>query len=158
MTIYPAEPPSSVTPAQAAYLKARAIAVPSTRGEASALIGACKKAAAIRAASHPSARVVALFEEGYLQTSRKFCHVARLPEGKTGIEALIAAELASEHPHPRAVSWANGMGELHAANHYRKCHAQREGLWMELDSDTFEALRAYTIARGVDFLWGRVKP
>ncbi len=156
----------AVTEPQAGFLKSRGIEVPGTRGQASALIAKAKKAEALNPPLDIQARVEQLFNDGYLQTSRKFRGVARLPDGKTGIEALNEAELAnvnlpSDHPsfaywQDHYPKWASGMGELQAAKQYRACHAEKAGLYLTLDAATFEALRTYTIARGVDFSWGKL--
>lgn len=82
-----------------------------------------------------------LINEGACQVSRKHRMVARLPPGKTGVQALIEAERASEHPHPNLEEWARGMGEAHAGDHYMRCYADQEGNIVTLDIPTFAAFR-----------------
>lgn len=64
---------------------------------------------------------------GYHQTSRSYRMVARLPAGKTGIEAL--SEAATTMIRVRGVEgtrkWAEGLGEGHAGDHYLSCHAPK---------------------------------
>lgn len=70
-------------------------------------------------------RAQALLDEGWYQVSRNHRMLARLPEGKTGMEALIDAENESGHPHPDLEEWAHGLGEAHAGDSFLRCHAMR---------------------------------
>lgn len=69
-----------------------------------------------------------LVAEGYHQVSRAYREVARLPEGKTGIEAL------------QDVGWrdAAGMSEWHAADQFRRVYAEGRGLTRKLTRSEFE--------------------
>lgn len=82
-----------------------------------------------------------LIAEGWHQVSRAYRTLARLPDGKTGVEALIDAELRSKHPHFRLREWAEGLGERSAGNHYLRCYAKQDLNWCELDVPTFVAFR-----------------
>lgn len=94
-------------------------------------------------------QAVALIDEGWFQVSRKFRHLARLPEGKTGIEALIEACLKSigrgshsEYWPTEIKRWAEDMGEGPAADHFMRCYASAiPGLTCTVDRDIFEAFR-----------------
>jgi hypothetical protein len=77
----------------------------------------------------------------WFQVSRRYRTVARLPDGMTGIEALIEAQAQSEYPHPDYEKWAKGMGEGSAGDHFLRCYAKKQELWMELGRRTFEAYR-----------------
>jgi hypothetical protein len=82
-----------------------------------------------------------LIEEGWHQVSRRYRSLARLPDGLSGVTALIDAELRSEYPHPDLESWAKGLGDTHAGDHYLRCYALRDGNVCELDIPTFAAFR-----------------
>jgi hypothetical protein len=72
--------------------------------------------------------------EGFKQTSNKFRHVARLPPGMTGLEALEEVEPSFARELLRRV-------EEQAAEHYRRIHADRHGLRETLDLRTFQAFK-----------------
>lgn len=87
-------------------------------------------------ASLPQEEALALaqkiYAEGYEVTSRRYRHLARLPEGKTGIEALM------EHD-PRLATHCKKHGlEDMAADQYRRCFADKDGLNLTLDLRTFK--------------------
>lgn len=86
-----------------------------------------------------------LIDEGWYQVSRKYRLVARLPKGKTGIEALIEQERRSQYPHPQAEEWVERLGEGHAGDHYLRTKPRRLGQQdpdeQELDIPTFAAYR-----------------
>lgn len=64
----------------------------------------------------------------YYQTSAKYRTVVRLPEGKTGVEALAEASGRPE--------WAQALGELHAGDQYLRCYSA-PGERLELSRDDF---------------------
>jgi hypothetical protein len=72
--------------------------------------------------------------EGFKQTSNKFRHVARLPPGKTGLEALAELE-------PEYVRALQQRVEDQAAEHYLRVYAARAGLEQTLDLRTFQAFK-----------------
>lgn len=82
-----------------------------------------------------------LLEEGWHQVSRRYRTLARLPDGMNGVEALIDAELRSEHPHPNLEKWARGLGNGSAGEHYMRCYAHRDLNQCKLDIPTFAAFR-----------------
>lgn len=86
--------------------------------------------------SLPEAEAIALaekcFREGYEVTSRRYRSLARLPEGKTGIEALIEVD-SGVGVHCRT----HGLEE-DAADFYRRCYAYKAGLQTQLDLRTFK--------------------
>lgn len=77
-----------------------------------------------------------LIDEGWYQVSRRWRTVARLPDGKTGVQALTEAETRRD-----AEKWAKMLGEGSAGDHFLRCHANKDGLWKELDVPTFAAFR-----------------
>lgn len=82
-----------------------------------------------------------LINEGACQVSRKHRMVARLPPGKTGVQALIEAERATDYPHPDLDRWARGLGDRGAGDQYMRCYADTEGNVVTLDIPTFAAFR-----------------
>jgi len=83
----------------------------------------------------------ALIDQGYHQTSRKYRHVARLPEGKTGIEAL--AEASAKYRPGDALEWATRLGEQAAGGHFRRVYAVcYPGLRREVSEAVFAAFKA----------------
>ena len=82
-----------------------------------------------------------LIEEGWHQTSRAYRMLARLPDGMTGVEALIDAERRSQHPQSNVVKWANGLGNAGAGEHYLRCYASRDLHGCTLDIPTFSAFK-----------------
>lgn len=58
----------------------------------------------------------------WYQTSGRFRHAAKLPEGKTGKQAL--AECGGPRCDDQA--WIDGMGEAHSGDYYLRCHAPDE--------------------------------
>lgn len=93
-------------------------------------------------------RAVALIDAGWFQVSRHHRMLARLPEGKTGTEALIEARLKAIGGFrpgywPAEVRrWAEGMGEARAAEHFRRVYAwYTDGLTCKVNHETFEAFR-----------------
>lgn len=78
-----------------------------------------------------------LVTEGYHQVSRAYREVARLPEGKTGIEAL------------QDVGWrgAEGMRESSAADQFRRVYASGRGLTRTLTRSEFEWFKRLTRGR-----------
>jgi hypothetical protein len=88
----------------------------------------------------PQERAQWLISNGWYQTSRKYRMLCRLPEGKTGVEALVDAE-KSTRPWD-AEKWAKGLGEGSAGDHFLRCHAtSKDGLSTEVDQATFDAFR-----------------
>lgn len=61
-----------------------------------------------------------VIEWGYYQTSRKYRHVARLPKGMTGKEALKSVTPENRH------YWVDGLGESSAGDHYLCVHGKPE--------------------------------
>ena len=89
----------------------------------------------------------ALIDAGWYQTSRRWRMIARLPEGKTGIEALIEARLKHitvrrDYWISETKRWANMLGEESSAEQFRRCYAhETPGLHRTLDKETFDAFR-----------------
>lgn len=72
----------------------------------------------------------------WFQVSRSYRSVARLPEGMTGIQALVSKN-------PDRPDWANNMGEGHAGDHFLRCHARAtDGLLEELSFFEWETFKA----------------
>lgn len=108
---------------------------------------------------------------GFFQVSQKYRWLARLPYGKTAIEALTEAELAGVsrklRPEIRTYwlnhypKWARGLGEGSAGDYYLRTHSERRGLLMEVTPavwDAYVALRAERAeARTYDQEWHRRK-
>ena len=82
-----------------------------------------------------------LIEEGWYQVSRKYRTLARLPDGMTGVEALIHGCRKTGYPNRDPVAWAEGMGNAHAGGYYLRRQAQQDLNWCELDIPTFAAFR-----------------
>jgi hypothetical protein len=74
----------------------------------------------------------ALIRAGYYQVSRKWRSIAKLPEGKTGIEALTEVSGRPE--------WAAALGEGRAGDHYLRCYAKKQ---RELPLELFIAFRRW---------------
>ena len=66
-------------------------------------------------------RMRLLVQNGWHQVSRKYHIICRLPEGKTGIEALT--EAAMESRPWDAKEWANNLGESSATDQYLRVYA-----------------------------------
>lgn len=81
-----------------------------------------------------------LVDEGYRQVSRKFRHVARLPDGMTGLEALRSVD---PDLHDRMMQ----RMEEEAADHFRRVHASEQGLWLTLTTEEFDAFRRAATGR-----------
>ncbi len=77
-------------------------------------------------------RAQRLIDEGWCQTSSKYRLVSRLPEGKTGREALAEASDREE--------WATCMGESSAGDYYLRTYAKGD-LEMTLDIATWTAYK-----------------
>jgi hypothetical protein len=80
----------------------------------------------------------------WFQISRGHRHVARLPEGKTGVEALIASysERSGRGTREDYERWARRGGEGSAGDSYLRTYASRDGLGRQLTRVAFEAFRA----------------
>jgi hypothetical protein len=76
-----------------------------------------------------------LVAAGYRQTSWKYGLVARLPPGKTGVEALAERS-------PELVRELQERMEAEAADIYRRIYAQSAGHSLALSRDELEAFRA----------------
>jgi len=88
----------------------------------------------------PKERAQWLISNGWYQTSRKYRALCRLPEGKTGVEALTEASM-DMRPWD-AEKWATALGEGSAGDHFLRCCAmQTDGLSVEVDQATFNAYR-----------------
>lgn len=83
-----------------------------------------------------------LIDEGWYQTSRRHRRVARLPPGKTVVEALLEAArtLLLEYPDPHFEDRATGLEETDAKDLYLSCYALRPHR-RDLDEATFAAFR-----------------
>jgi hypothetical protein len=55
----------------------------------------------------------------WFQVSGKYRTVAKLPDGMTGVEALIGVKYRED-------SWAENMGEGHAGDHYLRCYGKEK--------------------------------
>lgn len=75
-------------------------------------------------------RVPSLIAQGYEQVSRKRRTIARLPEGKTGLEALAAVD-------PTHVANLRTSMENHAAEFFRRIYAEHAGLTVVLTEEEF---------------------
>lgn len=85
------------------------------------------------------ARARWLVERGYRQAGRRYCTVARLPEGMDGKQALRAAFNGD-----READWIDRLTDDAAGNHFRRVYAYYTGapLVLELDRETFRAFLA----------------
>lgn len=70
-----------------------------------------------------------VLEQKYCQTSRAYRHVARLPEGKTGVQAL--AEASGD------AAWSDRLGERSAGDYYLRVYAEK----VTLSPEVFEMFR-----------------
>lgn len=80
------------------------------------------------------AKAEQLIKEGYYQISRKYRHIARLPEGMTGKQALKLVTPPERH------YWVEAMGESSAGDHYLSCYSP-PNQQVVLDIPTFMAFR-----------------
>lgn len=71
-----------------------------------------------------------LIDQGYYQISRKFYILAKLPEGKTGKEALYEASLKTYEGLDNydfwvkdTRRWVDGLGEANSTDQYLRVHA-----------------------------------
>jgi len=67
-----------------------------------------------------------LVAQGYMQISRKYRLFARIPDGKTGKQALLEASRAAcvnEKHYEVAREWMSKMFEHDAARYYRRVYA-----------------------------------
>jgi hypothetical protein len=87
-----------------------------------------------------SSRVDALIVAGFEQVSRKYRTLARLPAGKTGLEALAEVDAAL------AARFLQNANE-HAAEQYRRCFARHENK-VELTIDEFNEYLEKTGRKG----------
>lgn len=82
------------------------------------------------------AKAQRLIDEGWEQTSRKYRAVARLPAGKTGLQALLEVD-------PLRVLRLLENAEMWAADEFRRVHSHEEnGMRQELTNVEFHAFRA----------------
>jgi hypothetical protein len=72
-----------------------------------------------------------LLAKGYQQISRKYRHVARLPEGKTGLQALMEVD-------PLLAKRMLDSAESYAKEHYLRVHAKDK---LTLSEEEFEAFK-----------------
>jgi hypothetical protein len=73
-----------------------------------------------------------LLEQGYYQVSRKYGMLARLPDGKTGRQALFEASMEQYRGLPNEASWdaqqrrwVGHLPEASAADHYCRVYAPK---------------------------------
>lgn len=78
-----------------------------------------------------------LIDEGYFQISRKYRMLAKLPDGQTGIQALIEAHQKRTYVRPDLIRWAYGLGEYHCGDSYLRGFAPA----IEVDKETFDEFR-----------------
>ncbi len=71
--------------------------------------------------------------EGFQQTSGKYRQVARVPRGKSGLEALLEAD-------PKAHARIMQKAEAVASDHYRRCCAEGDDK-RALSPEVFKAFR-----------------
>lgn len=92
-----------------------------------------------------------LIHEGYHQISAKYGILAKLPDGHTGVDALIDACLSEwkqkgsirpEYWPKHYREWARGLGERVAADHFRRVYAEGYGLTVTVDQATLKVFRA----------------
>ncbi len=81
------------------------------------------------------AGAAALVRDGYKSTSNKYRNVARLPEGKTGLEALRDCA-------PEEYARIMEQAERQAADRYRRFNAAEHGDQETLTVDEFKAFRS----------------
>jgi hypothetical protein len=79
---------------------------------------------------------------GYYQVSAKYRHLAKLPVGKTGIQALIDAERTRGQRVQDPERWANMMGEGHAGDQYLRTYARSDGNVLVVPIHIFKEFKA----------------
>jgi hypothetical protein len=65
-----------------------------------------------------------LIDAGFYQVSRAHRHLARLPQGKSGKEALL--EVSKAYRPWDAEQWVNALGEAHSGDQYLRAHVPNE--------------------------------
>jgi hypothetical protein len=92
-----------------------------------------------------------LIAKGYYQVSRNYRLVAKLPDGKTGVEALIDACRSGEIPTARDYeSWAKRLGEGHAGDQYLRSNIASA---IQLTREAFENFRKLGGSTYLDKHW-----
>ena len=87
----------------------------------------------------PRGAAASLIVGGWYQVSRRWRTLARLPDGKTGIQAL--AEAADGEVARDSRDWAKMLGERQAGDHFLRVYARGMGLWREVSADVFREFR-----------------
>jgi hypothetical protein len=82
----------------------------------------------------PNVAAQAYLVDGYRSVSNKFRTLARLPPGKSGLEALAEVE-------PSYAESLIAQAEERATEAYLRVHAREAGHTLELDPDTFLAFK-----------------
>jgi hypothetical protein len=102
----------------------------------------------------PAEQAAWLIEKQFVQTSRKYRMLSRLPEGtddpcqllaETELKGVSFEKLSkevSEYWRDHYPRWASGMGPKHAAKHWMACHSQKfEGCHIEVNQAVFNEYR-----------------
>ena len=90
---------------------------------------------------------------GWYQVSHHHRHVARLPAGKSGVQALIEAADAERispwmsaaqraEAHWANARWANGLGEASAGDQFLRVYAEGLGLVRWLSREEFDEFKS----------------
>lgn len=93
-----------------------------------------------------------LVRDGYVQTSRRYFMIARVPPGKDPRDTLFDAEMARieasnlpaetvEYWRKHYRRWADGLGESGARDHYARRHASGDDK-LTLTAEEFASFRA----------------
>lgn len=75
-----------------------------------------------------------LIADGYMSVSNKYRHVAKLPLGETGVQALSRVC-------PDAAKDIADRIEQQSANTYRRCYTERDGNMLELSIEEYSDFR-----------------
>ena len=81
-----------------------------------------------------------LIDDCWYQTSRKYCLLAKLPEGKSGVEALIDYATKHDIRPGDTKEWAEMLGEASAGDQFLRCTTNPQ-YKKTVDSKVFEAFR-----------------
>lgn len=87
-----------------------------------------------------------LINEGWRSTSNAYCHLAKLPEGTTGIECLTWAASRDMGGPKETRKWAERLGEDGAASQFLRVYAiyygdRADEMRLTLDAATFRAFK-----------------
>ena len=88
----------------------------------------------------PREKAEKLIKEGYQQVSRRYYILARLPEGKTGKQALLDYS-RTNFLRSDLYRWVNMIGEDQSASFFRRVCSRYLGLWVEVKWDVWKEFR-----------------